>query len=186
MLIKKDDWAAFKSDRSRRKPGDSEEVIKKKNSDFDKELSNISLDDRDVVYRYRILCNDLASYGIGESDYEMLLRENEELKSEDKTYRKDIVNQKFLYRQYARLEENVTNATDPEYLRIVEYNNIDIILEEINMREEQKRADEIKEIISDTETETIPVTVVVSDEKSEAEKRKKRNIRNNGWSLVDD
>lgn len=106
MLIKKDDWAAFKSGRSRRKPGDSEEVIKKKNSDFDKELSNISLDDRDVVYRYRILCNDLASYGIGESDYEMLLRENEELKSEDKKYRKDIVNQKFLYRQYARLIRN--------------------------------------------------------------------------------
>lgn len=185
LLIRKDDWAAFKSDRSRRKPGDSEEVINKKNLDFDKELSNISFDDRGIVYRYRILCNDLASYGISESDFETLLKENEELKGEDKKYRKEIVDQKFLYRQYARLEENVVYATDPEYLRIAEYNNIDIVLEEIKKKEEQKRVDELNEIASDTEKEAISVTVATNKE-SEAEKRKKRNKRNIGWSLVDD
>ena len=66
-----------------------------------------------------------ASVGYGINTYEEL--------------KKEIANIKLTYRAYANLEKRIPQAIDPEYLRIVEYDNIDIVLEELKKKEEQKR-----------------------------------------------
>ena len=53
--------------------------------------------------------------------------------------KKEIADIKLTYRAYANLEKRIPQAIDPEYLRILEYDNIDIVLEEIMKKEEQKR-----------------------------------------------
>lgn len=55
VLIKKDDWAAYKASKKKIVPSDTDEVIKKKNDDFENVLENLSTDDQELLIRYRLL-----------------------------------------------------------------------------------------------------------------------------------
>ena len=102
-----------------------------------------------------------------------------------KKRKKEIADIKLTYRAYANLEKRIPQAIDPEYLRILEYDNIDVVLDELKRKQEQKRVDELKKTVPEASTEIIQ-DANITHEDYEAEKRKKRNKRNIGWSLVDD
>lgn len=115
----------------------------------------------------------------------MVLAEKDELIEEINSLKKEIADIKLTYRAYANLEKRIPQAIDPEYLRIVEYDNIDAVLEELKKKEEQKKDLVLQESTPDVDDVVIP-EANISNEESEAEKRRKRNRRNIGWSLVDD
>ncbi|MDO4189684.1 MAG: hypothetical protein Q4E51_10120 [Lachnospiraceae bacterium] len=115
----------------------------------------------------------------------MVLAEKEELIEDINSLKKEIADIKLTYRAYANLEKRIPQAIDPEYLRILEYDNIDYVLDELNKKEEQKNDIEQKESTSAVDVVVMP-EANSSNEEPEAEKRKKRNKRNIGWSLVDD
>lgn len=174
VLIKKDDWVAYKASKNKRVPGDSDEVIKKKNEDFEKVLENLSTEDQEILIRYRLLYNELASLGLKDTMPREVSAEKDVLLEEISKLKKEIADIKLTYRAYANLEKRIPQAVDPEYLRIVEYYNIDIVLEELKKKEEQKRVGELKELVTDTSTEVIPDTTITHEE-SEVKKRKRSN-----------
>lgn len=185
VLIKKDDWAAYKASKKKIAPGDSDEVIKKKNDDFEKVLENLSTDDQELLIRYRLLYNELASLGLKDTMPREVLAEKDELLEEISKLKREIADIKLSYRAYANLEKRISQAIDPEYLSIIEYDNIDIVPEELKKKEEQKKDLVLQESTSAVDVVVMPKTNAPNEE-SEAEKRRKRNRRNIGWGLVDD
>lgn len=174
VVIKKSDWAVYKADKSRLIPFDSEDTVKKKNTDFEESLKGMDSDSVSLLYRYRILCNDLAALGIEQTDFESYIKENDKLKSENKKLTEEILDQKFLYRQYVRMEENLKNIKSPEYLCIEEYMKLD----------EEQVTDNVEESLEVSEADIIPAEPIeVIPENDRKKKRIKKDI---GWGLVDD
>lgn len=92
-----------------------------------------------VKYKYEYITYELASLGLKDTMPREVSAEKDVLLEEISKLKKEIADIKLTYRAYANLEKRIPQAIDPEYLRIVEYNNIDIALEELKKKEEQKR-----------------------------------------------
>jgi len=185
VLIKKDDWKTYNAFKSKSIPGDSDELIKQKNVDFEKMLEKFSTEDQELLIRYRLLYNELASIGLSDKLYALSTEEKNELNEEINDLKKEVANLKLTYRSYANIEQRIPQAIDPEYLRVVEYENIDTVLETVKEKEKQKRADELRKITPEVDSVTLP-DIIKPYEELDVEKSKKRNKRSIGWSLVDD
>ena len=160
-------------------------VGEKKNDDFEKVLENLSTEDQAILIRYRLLYNELASLGLKDTMPREVSAEKDVLLEEISKLKKEIADIKLTYRAYANLEKRIPQAIDPEYLRIVEYDNIDIVPEELKKKEEQKKDLVLQESTSAVDVVVMPETNAPNEE-YEAEKRRKKNRRNIGWGLVDD
>ena len=119
VLIKKDDWADYRASKKKIALGDSDEVIKKKNDDFEKVLENFSTEDQELLIRYRLLYNELASLGFKDAMPREVSAEKDVLLEEISKLKKEIADIKLTYRAYANLEKRIPQAIDPEYRRIM-------------------------------------------------------------------
>ena len=117
---------------------DTEEDIKRKNHEFDILLASISDDDQGLLYRYRVLANDLASMGYTEKEYEHILAQGLEIAGLYNELKTEVSDLRWEYRNYSRLEWNMNLARNASYTKGVNHNRSKVEkVNDIEIKEEK-------------------------------------------------
>lgn len=117
---------------------DSEEDIKRKNHEFDIMLSSMPDDDQGLLYRYRVLANDLASMGYTEDEYEHILAQGLEIAGLYNELKTDVSDLRWEYRNYSRLEWNMNLARNASYTKGVNHDRSQVEkVNDIEIKEEK-------------------------------------------------
>ena len=94
---------------------DSEDDIKRKNQAFEKILSGLSSDDQGLLYRYRLLLNDLLSMGYTEDSFEEIMSQGLEIADLYNKTKVEASDYRWEYRNYSHLEWNLNLANNKAY-----------------------------------------------------------------------
>ena len=133
---------------------DLEEDIKRKNQAFENVLSGLSSDDQGILYRYRLILNELLSMGYTEDSFEEILKQGLEIADLYNKTKTEASDYRWEYRNYSHLEWNMNLAKNKSYTDgyISEKSEpVEELVEEIHIDEElsSDAAYEDDEIVSE-------------------------------------
>ena len=94
---------------------DSEDDIKRKNQAFEKILSGLSSDDQGLLYRYRLILNELLSMGYTEDSFEEIMSQGLEIADLYNKTKVEASDYRWEYRNYSHLEWNLNLAKNKAY-----------------------------------------------------------------------
>ena len=96
---------------------DSEEDIKRKNNEFEQSLLGLSSDDQGLLYRYRVILNDLSSMGYSEESFDMIIKQGLEIADTYNKLKQEASDYRWEYRNYSHLEWNMNLAKNTPYTK---------------------------------------------------------------------
>lgn len=121
ILISEDEYLLHPSNkyenRHDTKKYDSPDDIKRKNFEFENSISSLSSDDQGLLYRFRVILNDLASRGYKEDSFIDIKLQNEEIAKLYNQVKKEAADARWEYRNYSRLEWNMNLAKNEPYTK---------------------------------------------------------------------
>ena len=96
---------------------DTEEDIKRKNNEFEQSLLGLPSDDQGLLYRYRVILNDLSSMGYSEESFDMIIKQGLEIADTYNKLKQEASDYRWEYRNYSHLEWNMNLAKNTPYTK---------------------------------------------------------------------